>query len=42
MNRAFLEAYGLDKETVDAIMAEHGRSIEKQKWYDVKKLDQKN
>ncbi len=31
MNRAFLEAYGLDKETVDAIMAEHGRSIEKQK-----------
>lgn len=31
MNRAFLEAYGLEKETIDAIMTEHGRSVEKQK-----------
>ncbi len=31
MNRAFLEALGLDKETVDKVIAEHGRSVETQK-----------
>lgn len=31
MKRAFLEALGLDKETVDKIMAEHGSSVESQK-----------
>lgn len=31
MKRAFLEAIGLDKETVDKIMAEHGASVESQK-----------
>lgn len=31
MKRAFLEALGLDKESVDKIMAEHGASVESQK-----------
>lgn len=31
MNRAFLEALGLDKETVEKVIAEHGRSVETQK-----------
>lgn len=31
MKRAFLEALGLDKESVDKIMAEHGTSVELQK-----------
>ncbi|KQL37135.1 phage scaffolding protein [Psychrobacillus sp. FJAT-21963] len=31
MNRAFLEALGLDKDTVDKIMGEHGKSVETNK-----------
>lgn len=31
MNRKFLEDLGLDKETVDKVMAEHGKSVESQK-----------
>lgn len=31
MNRAFLEGLGLEKESVDKIMSEHGRSVESQK-----------
>ncbi|UAW07811.1 minor structural protein [Psychrobacillus phage PVJ1] len=31
MNRAFLEGLGLDKESVDKIMGEHGKSVESQK-----------
>jgi len=29
MNREFLKSLGLDEETIEKIMAEHGKSVEK-------------